>query len=1047
MAHEQLQQDGIRSWFVNNPKVALLASFILLLAGLLTALSMKTEVFPPFRPGFVTATVDYRGASVQEIHDSVLLPLESAASGLIGVRTTRGYARPSVATLQLELKENASPESVAIELERAIAGLDTLPAGTDAPRVEIDRGGDPLLTVLVSGSAGPSTVRGAAAELRASLLSEVPGVRVELEAEAIERLVDVPLATLRAHNMTVSDIGAALEAVESRTGIGVEEGDGSTRMGEVVAPPRALDLAELASRRVVLGDDLTIPIGEIGTLSERFAGPDSETTLDGLPAVQLHVYNETGDDPPSVSGRIRSVIDAAEIPQGISVLVWADTSGEFAGRLGVVLENGLLGFGLVLLVLGLFVSPRVAIWVAIGLPVVLLGSLAVWGAAGISLNQMTLFALLLVLGIVVDDSIIIGEAIESSQDSGDGTEHGAAGVRDVWMPVVCAVVTNMLAFLPLAFVPGELGTLFGQMAVVVLCVLALSLFESGYLLPAHLSHASVPLPAFAYAPSRAVGRGLRLVSDRALRPVFGFGIRQPLLMLLCSCTLFVAGVGLVANGSVPWRFTPLVAADQVELSYVLPSATSINEARELRAEIEDAAQRAGQELGADVENIRVLVSIGGGSGDPEEESANVPGPHRILASVDVGPSSDRSFSSDAFARAWRSASPLDPSGQRPTVNALALGGSAEEVAFELSHPDPDLLSKAAQTLARSLRANGPVETVDSADPFALTRVVELLPAAPRLGVLNADVSRELNAAFFGYTSDRYAGPDGEYEVRVRVVPTDLSGDMIGLLPVRGSSAQDPVPFGLVAALEPVEASTQLVRRDGRSIQVVVATLDENSPGAEAVEEDLPALLAEEYPGLDVRLAGEAEAEGRALAALARNTALAGLVMFALLVVPLRSFLQPLLLLLVLPIGLAGGVICHAIMGFEFSMVSLLGTVAVCGVLVNDGLILLHTANRYREDGRDPRQAALDAALSRFRPIMLTTITTAAGLAPLIFEPAQQAQFLVPMVLTLGGGLLVASPVVLVLLPGLWALTQPRAAGPVAQEPSAPPSSELHAVST
>lgn len=1025
----------MRAWFVHNPKVALLASGILLLAGIFTASSVTTEVFPPFRPGFVTATVEYRGASVEEVHDGILLPLESAAAGLTGVRTTRSYARPSAATLQLELQERAEPEQIASELERAIAALDTLPAEADAPVVEIDRGDDPLLTFIISGSTTPSRLRDAAATLRTAVLAEIPGLRLELEADAVERLVDVPMSVLRAHNITVSDIGMALEAVEATGGIGMEEGDGSVRMEEVVAPARAQSLAELGSRTVSLGNTFTAPIASIGVLTERFSGPDSETTLDGVPAVMLHAHNDSGADPSSLSQQLRGLLERTQVPADIDITVWADTSGEFEGRLGIVLENGALGFLLVLVVLGLLVSPRVALWVAIGLPVVLLGSFAIWGTLGISLNQMTLFALMLVLGIVVDDSIVIGEAIDTTSSQEHAGQPAAVGVRQVWLPVVCAVITNMLAFLPLAFVPGELGTLFGQMAIVVLCVLALSLFEAGALLPAHLSHASIPIPAIAFAPSRAAKAVLDLISAHFLRPLFTICLGHPALMLTCSAGVVVLGIGQVINGTVPWRFTPLVESEQVELSYVLSTDTSMIDARRFRSDIETAAQRAADAVGADPSSVRVLVSIGGPSGDPEEESANVPGPHKLLASVDLGPSTQRTYSSQTFAEAWLAEAPVDETNRKPSANAYALGGSADEITFELSHPDPKVLSRAARTLVTSLRSAESVLTVSEADQSSSNRTVQLLPASSRLGVHTSDVTRELGAAFLGYTVDRFAGAGGEYDVRVRVAPTDLIGTSIELLPIRSPLRQEPVPFGLVATLATDAGPSQRVRRDGKPIVAVVATLDGSTPDADAMESDLPLLLQQEYPGLEVVLAGEAETEDRALAALAKNTALAGLAMYAILVIPLRSFVQPLLLLLVLPIGLAGGILCHAAMGFEFSMVSLLGTVALCGVLVNDGLLLIYTANRLHHDGHNRTDAALTAALSRFRPIMLTTITTAAGLAPLILETDEQAQFLVPMALTLGGGLLVASPVILLLLPGLWRPTHGNANSTAAHQDS------------
>lgn len=1023
MQSDPRENHGLRAWFANNHKVALLASFLLFAAGLFSALSIRTEVFPAFRPGFVTVTVEHRGASVEEVHDSVLLPLESATSGLRGVRTTRGYARPSLATLQLELEEGANPDRIADTLERALARLDTLPAEADAPVVEIDRAEDPLLSVIVYGDVSPSQLRQAAAVLRATLLEQVPGARIELQAETVERLVDLPMTTLRSFGVTAEEVGQLLQEVESRSGIGLAEGDNSARMAEVVQPERSADLETLASRRISLADGSSVGIGDIAKLHERFANPEAETTYLGLSSVQLNIYNQAGTNPTEMSEQLNAAVDAAVLASGVHALVWADTSGEFSGRLGLVSKNGLLGFGLVLLILGLFVSPRVAIWVAIGLPVVLLGSMAVWGTLGVTLNQMTLFALLLVLGIVVDDSIVVGEAIESAQATHGGTDHAAAqaGVRDVWLPVVCAVATNMLAFVPLAFVPGELGVLFAQMAVVVLCVLAFSLIEAGYLLPAHLSRDGFRLPELLYAPSRLASHGLRWVADRVVPPLVHIGVRRPVLVGLGACALVALGLTPMLSGKVTWRFTPLVEAEQVELAYVLPRNTSINESRQLARLAEAAASRAMNQLRGDAETVGVLTSIGGSSGDAEEESVDVPGPHRVLLTVDLGPAQERSFSAASFAETWTQLAPIGPQQASPLANAYTLGGASDELVFELAHKDEMLLSEATTLFSHNLRQNKAVISVDGDDAKVRSQRVRLHPEASELGIRSETVIRELGAAYFGHTVDRFSGSDGEYEVRVRVRPQDLeSPELRALLPLRVPASEQPLPFGLVASLEPDETEAQIVRRDGQRIRVVVASIDEAHPEAELLEESLPMLMQESQPGLRVRLAGEAESEGRALATLAKNAAIAGLAMYALLVIPLKSFVQPLLLLMVMPIGLAGGVICHAAMGLEFSMVSLLGTVALCGVLINDGLILLHTASQLEQEGTATEQAVVSAATKRFRPILLTTLTTSAGLAPLIFEADEQAQFLVPMVLTLGGGLLVASPMMLLVLPGLRA---------------------------
>jgi multidrug efflux pump subunit AcrB len=723
-----------------------------------------------------------------------------------------------------------------------------------------------------------------------------------------------------------------------------------------------------------------------------------------------------------------------DLPKNMGLEVWADDSEILRSRIDLLVRNARMGLALVVLVLALFMKLRLAAWVALGIPVSFLGAFAIMPATGLSINMVTLFAFIVTLGMVVDDAIVISENVYTKLQAGMPPMQAAIeGTREMAVPVTFAILTSVAAFSPLFFVPGVMGKIFVMIPAVVCSVLVWSLFESFFVLPAHLGHMSDrksgPIGRRIEAIQAAVARGLELFSSRIFQPLLERALTFRYLSLAIAIAGLVLTIGTVASGIVPFSFFPKLEADQVIASARLPYGAPPELSERVRAELETSARKAIAEMGAAkaVRGISTRMGEGVAGRGPGSTAAPI-GSHLVTVEVGLVPSEQRNFGSAALSAAWSKHMPQVPGVESLVISHTFGPGAGADVGIQLSHTDTDVLAHASEELTQVLRGYDSLTNVQNGYAAGKPQIdFHLLPEARNVGLTGADVARSLRSAFFGAEALREQRGRDEVRVMVRLPEAERRSESdLGELEVRTPTGGS-VPLGAVTRFERGRAPTAIEREDGKRIIAVEAEL---RPGVESSREVVESLqadalpkLREKYPGLSVAMVGQQREQGEAFQSLGKNFLIALFAIFALLAVPFRSYSQPLIVMSAIPFGFMGAILGHVVMGFGLSIISVFGIIALSGVVVNDSLVLIDATNQRRAAGDDPRTAITRAATRRLRPILLTSLTTFFGLAPMISETSIQARFLIPMAISLGFGVMFATVITLLIVPCLYSILE------------------------
>jgi multidrug efflux pump subunit AcrB len=918
-----------------------------------------------------------------------------------------------------------------------------------------------VINVAVAGDASERALKDVAERVRDDLVdldgitnAEVASVRAD------EISIEVSEASLRRYRLSFDEVAEAVR----RFSVDLSGGALDTRGGEIRL--RTVGRAQSASEfeAIVLRsrpDGTQLTIGDIAVVRDGFEETDREARFDGTPAVLVRVFRVGDQSALDISDIVqRYVADAsAWLPAGVTLETWDDDARVLRGRIDTLVRNARSGLLLVLLALTVFLRPRLAFWVAAGIPVAFLGALWVMPTASVSLNVVSLFAFILVLGILVDDSIIVGENVYSRQRARPGDRLGAAieGTRQVVAPVTFGVLTTAVAFAPLLFVPGAAGQIWRQIPVVVIAALLFSLVKCFFVLPAHLGHAGrvrLRLPGAFGRLTKAggalldrVGRGLERFVERVYAPLLDRVLQARWTTLAVSLALVLVAVGAVGGGWIRQTFFPPVEADRVVASFELPPGSPFGETLRAVAQLEAAAERVGAELareeGAPVVE-HVLASAGEDLSRGNRRSVQVDAAASNAGSVQVAltAAEARDATAAEFAERWRRAAGVIPDAEELTFSS-SLFSAGEPIDIELRGTDVAVLREVAAALRAELATYPGVRDVRDSfragkDEFEL----RLRASAAPLGLSVADLARQVRQAFYGEEAQRIPrdGEDVKVMVRYPRDGRDSLGDFESLR-IR-TPRGDEVPLSVVADVVRTTGPTSIRRADGARVVNVVADVDLEQTSAAEVLEDLetrvlPGLLGP--AGVGYSLEGEQREQRESLAGLGRNLTFALFIIFTLLALPLRSYAQPLLVMGTIPLGAVGALAGHALLGLPLSFSSVVGMVALAGVLVNDSLVLVDWANRRRREGSDVGTAVREAGRSRFRPIFLTSLTTCLGLTPLLLERSVQAQFLIPMAVSIAFGVATATFISLLVVPcGYLALDDLRrlAARTASGEPNA-----------
>ncbi len=1063
---ESIDDRGVLAWFTKNRVAANILMIVLLVGGLLMlGTAVKQEVFPEVEIETVLVQVPYPGASPAEVEQGVILAIEEAVRGLDGVDEVRGTAAEGAGVVAVQLLDGTDKDRALGDVKSAVDRITSLPADAERPVIALATNRRQVISLVLYGDVGERVLHDLAERVRFDLLERDEITYVDITGtRPLEISVEVPQDELRAHDLTPGAVARAIGAAN----VEVPGGALKTRAGEILLRTterrdRGEEFEDIVLRS--RPDGSRLHLGDIARIRDGFQELDQEAFFNGHRAVMVNVYRVGDQTPIEVADAVHDYVATVDLPPGVEAATWNDSSEVYKDRIDLLVRNAKLGLMLVLLILGLFLEPKLAFWVTLGIPISFAGSLLLLPAADVSINMISLFAFIVTLGMVVDDAIVVGEAIYQRRTEGMGYLAAAiGGVKEVATPVVFSILTTCVAFAPMLFVPGVSGKFFRNIPIVVISVLTISLMESLFVLPAHLSHrmqgwlrtlvlvvlaalATWLLPAAlavaalvlfvvaAFVQDRVrdgVDRGLRWFIEGVYRPTLLWAMEWRYLTIALALATSLATCGLPAGGRIGFTFLPKIEGDVVTAQLRMPVGTPVEDTRALHDRMVRAAQTLVDESGGPeiLRGLYSMVGIAKGFGGGPMGVGSSQGSHLATVQVFLVQSDQREVRTAEFAERWRERIG-EIAGAEALTFSYSIGANAgSPVDVQLSHPDPEVLEQAAQRLAGELAAYPGLRDIDSGvSPGKEQFDLRLTPQGRAHGLTESDLARQVRGAFYGAEAVRQQR--GREEVRV-YVRRPLS-ERRSLRDLEEFIVQTPqggeLPLSQAAHIERGRAYTTIERVDGRRKVSVTADIVQGVGNANAIvaslkERELPALLAD-FPGLSYVMGGEQKEQARSLGSLGMGAVFAIFVMFGLLAVAFRSYVQPLIVLLgAIPFGVVGAIWGHVVMGYGLSMISIMGIVALSGVVVNDSLVLIDAINRFRrEPGTSAKDAILRGGTRRFRPILLTSLTTFFGLTPMILEPSVQARFLIPMAISLGFGVLFATAILLLLVPAVYLVVE------------------------
>jgi len=1031
---------GILAWFARNEVAANILMISIVASGLVIAGKIRQEVYPEFALDIVDVSLEYRGASPDEVERAIILPIESELRGMEIIRQLRSVAQEGRASVEVELVPGTDGNRGLQEVTQAVQRVSVFPNEAEPPIISLASGRRrEVLRIAIYGDLDERSLVNFARQVEDGLLAEPnisligfqglrrPEIHIEIEQEK-----------LRALGLTLGDVARAIDAAA----LDVPAGTIRTPGGNIILKTtERRDFASEFQDIPVLSnrDGTMVRLSDIAAVRDDFEESDRESYFDGKRAVFLSVYSSENQSPLEVAGAVRRFIHEklSDLPPSVGLTLSRDRSDDYRERLQLLLTNGALGLTLVLLALGIFLELRVAFWTAAGIPVSIIGSLSLLPAMDASINMISLFGFIVTLGIVVDDAVVVGEDIFHKMSQGmSRLEAAVSGVREMSVPVIFAVSTNIIAFLPLLFVPGEVGLFFRVLPAVVIAVFAVSLVECLFILPAHLAHRGRRPGSSWWDRFQGLQGRFRLRLDAAIDRIYAPLVRQAVRHRYLTAAIFCSGLAIVVayiwSGRIEFAFRPSIQTDFVQAEIEMPTGTAVHRTREVAFEIEAAARRAIVENGEEGILVGVFTSIAERSSSEAE------------VSVILVPQSQRTITSEEFANRWRKAI-----GDIPDLDSLFFdyligpGGSAE-INIQLAHSEVETLRQAASDVAGIISGFPGVEDVRKGFGLAMPQFsFEIKPEGRSLGITARDLGQQIRHAFYGAEALRQPREHDELRVMVKLPGKDRRS-MSGLedLLIRDPEGGE-IPLHQAAEIISTKAPVRIDRVDGSRVVNVTANVipgvnNGNRILGEFSRTDLDRIKAR-YPGLRVSFEGEQREQREAITNLSWGLVTAIFAIFAILASLLRSYLQAAVILLTIPWSLSGAVIGHILMGFGLSIFSVFGMIALCGVVVNGAFVLVVTRNLMVQEGISSREAILLAAQRRFRPILLTALTTFLGLGPMIFETSIQALFLIPMAISLGMGTLVSAVVVLFLIPAVLVIFEdlrPRPGG-IGNEPAGP----------
>jgi multidrug efflux pump subunit AcrB len=1031
---KRLRTENLLAWFAANPVAANLLMLLIMSGGLLGIADVDKEVFPRFSPHQIVVNTQYPGAGTAEVEESVCVPIEEAIYDIPGVKHLHSEIRSDDCKIEVEILPNVPREQVMASVQSKLQGIAKLPKQLEKIQVlPANRNEDDgVIWVALHGNTDAFTLQSFGEHIQQQLAA-IPGVNKARNygEMAYELAIEVSPDKLRQYQLTLDEVAQAVRkaSVDLPGGL-IKNPDGELLLR---VNQRAKDADAVGALIIkTLPDGNRVRLDQIATIKDGLEERLSEWHHNGEIAQGWEVH--TTQDSVAVARNVKATVEQLrqQLPPGLRLITWWDDSQAYDERIDTLLEDGLSGFLLVCLVLSLFLRVRVALWAGVGIFTSVLGAFWLMPALDVSLNMLSLFGFLLAMGILVDDAIIIGESVHSRQVEGRLSPLQATiqGVQDVALPVILSVLIVLVAFLPGLFLPGWGGQMMKPICLVMILTLVFSLVEALLILPSHLVSAveSTDQPNRLQRIRQRMNDQLDRFVEQVYRPFLKTTIAWRYLTVSLFFGLIVFCAALVSSDTVRQSINPDVTKDSFWVSMQLPQSAPYSEAKALAAKVEQALFNLRDELDGVKPNEQAtyraahLTNV--------HENSVIVGVETMIWEHGAGiwlefsPAGRQRIKVEDFIHQWRER--IGDIGRGKVDFIYKEGDVPYDIELLLGATDSELLPTAAEQLKQQLQAlPGVYDVVDSSEPGKPEIKLSLKTNAERLGLRLEQLAEQVHHGYYGDEVHRFLRGRSEVKVMVRYpLEQRQSLDTLKQQPIRlpnGSTA----PLGELADIQLAPGYSRLVREDRQRVLKVQARVnpalaDANALYAQLEKTQIPA-LQQALPGLTVNIGQERQEQEVMLAAFAKNTLIALLVIYALIAVPFKSYSKPLIFLLAAPVAWCGAVLAHWAFGLPLSMESLVGMIAASGVVVNDSLVLLDYIRQHGDEDQPVDRLIIDACSSRFRAILLAFLTNFAGFLPTLLETSPQAQFLIPMTLSLSAGLLIGMAASLILTPVCYAI--------------------------
>ena len=1014
---------NIIAWFVRNPVAANLLMVVMFVTGAWGYFSLEREFVPQTTVNGITVAVTWNGASPRDVSEQIVSRIEEAVEGLDGIDYIESTAREGSGNVNIRTKLNVDYEKMLDQVKSRVDGVRNLPPDSFRPQVFRWDARPDIMYLALYGDVDPLTLQREATRFRQKL-TQLPGLQLTNQVTKTPEQVTIEVSedALRRYGLTFNEVAQAI----SSSSINLSAGQVETTAGNLQLRARNLADTQAEFERIVVRqtpDGGTVRVGDIANVIDGFENTDFESTAFGMPSAVFQVLSPDVSNITEAGKAIRQFEKDIkdELPPGLNFRIWFDGSTLFDSRMSLIGGNALSGMALVLLVLMLFLRPKVALWVTVGIAAAFAGALAIAPALGITLNMISLFAFLLVIGIVVDDAIVVGESIHLHVENGIEGERGAVGGANmVVKPVFFAVITTILMFVPFMLLTGPVQAMTSQISLVVIAVLIFSLIEAFFILPAHLRHLNHVEPSEnrLLRFQQRIADGLVGVATTYFRPLVAALIRFRYITLSGFVGLLIMAFTLLASGVAPVAWIPEVQGDMIQFNARFPEGTSFERIKQARDQVED---------GIEALNAKSKEEFG-----IDEDIIQLPGMFASQREVDgflvlSDPNKRRDISTKMVADKLEEYVGPIPDAYRVNYGTTEGGfGGGGGLWYAIASADEDDLRAAVLDLKTEMEKYTKVARAwDSLESSASEIRFALKPGAETLGITLQDVTRQVRQAFYGQEVQRL--PRNGEDVRVMVRYPEAareSIDSLETLRVRAPNGVE-VPLFSVADVSFAEGVTRIQRRDRRQVEYTGARVTGEQSEVEVIKRDIEENFLPEWrlrhPNVDRVLVGDDEVTNTFVRELRASGFAILLMMYVLLAIAFKSYAQPLLIMVAIPFAWVGMIFGNLVTGVPVGIMSLFGFFAAAGVAVNDNLVLIDYVNRLRAKGVGAYQAMLDACVARFRPILLTSVTTFVGITPILFETSVQAEFLKPMVVALAFGVLFDFFLTLMLVPAMYGI--------------------------